>query len=110
MPTKLIRLKDGTLVEVDILSGDVRNIAGGSAETVEKTVAQIEDILETISEPVINSVNKIKQNASVHQVEIEVGLSFEGEGNLYVVKSKSSASLSVKLILNSNTEDNEQSS
>ena len=109
MPTKLIRLKDGPLVEVEVLREDVRDISGGSAEAVEKTVHQLEKIVETISEPIINSIHKLERKASVHQVEVEVGLSFEGEGNLYVVKSKSSASLSVKLTLNSDTTCNEQS-
>lgn len=36
---------------------------------------------------------------NIEQAEIELGLSFEGEGNLYITKSKAGASLTVKLTL-----------
>jgi hypothetical protein len=36
---------------------------------------------------------------NIEQAEIELGLSFEGEGNLYVTKSKLGANLTVKLVL-----------
>jgi hypothetical protein len=36
---------------------------------------------------------------NIEQAEIELGLSFKGEGNLYVTKSKLGANLTVKLVL-----------
>lgn len=35
----------------------------------------------------------------IERAEIELGLSFEGEGNLYVTKSSAGANLKVKLSL-----------
>lgn len=36
---------------------------------------------------------------SIEQAEVELGLSFEGEGNLFVTKSTLGANLKIKLIL-----------
>jgi hypothetical protein len=35
----------------------------------------------------------------IEQAEIQIGFSFEGEGNLYVTKSKAGANLTVKMVL-----------
>jgi hypothetical protein len=35
----------------------------------------------------------------IEQAEVEIGLSFEGQGNLYVAKSAIGANLTVKLVL-----------
>jgi hypothetical protein len=38
----------------------------------------------------------------IEQAEIELGISFEAEGNLYIAKSKTTANLNIKLILKPN--------
>lgn len=99
MSTKLIRLQDGTLVEVEVTPGEARTIAGGQADKVSSSLDRIEPILVNVSKPVIDAWQSLPRHISVEQVEIELGLSFEGEGNIFVTKARAGANLTVTLTL-----------
>ena len=99
MSTKLIRLQDGTLVEVEVTPGEARPIAGGEADKVNSALDRIQPILMNVSKPVIDAWQSLPEHVSVEQVEIELGLSFEGEGNIFVTKAKAGANLTVTLTL-----------
>jgi Trypsin-co-occurring domain 1 len=99
MPTKLIRLQDGTLVEVEVAPGEARAIAGGEAEKVNSALDRIQPILVNVSKSVTDAWRSLPRHISVEQVEIELGLSFEGEGNIFVTKARAGANLTVTLTL-----------
>lgn len=101
MSTKLIELEDGTLVEVEIPSDQPSQISGGFADKVSSKFDKIQPLLVKICQPVTAALEELKQNMDVDQAEVEVGLSFEGEGNIYVTKTKGTANLTVKLTLKS---------
>jgi NTP-dependent ternary system trypsin peptidase co-occuring protein len=100
MPTKLIRLEDGVLVEAEVPSDQVKQIAGGYADKVKATFQRIEPILLSVCRPLSAAWKEISEEANLTEIQVELGLSFEGEGNLFVTKSKASANLTVKLTLN----------
>ncbi len=99
MHTKLIELKDGTLVEVETTEEQAQQIAGGFVENVNTSLDKIQPILMKVSRPIIAAWNELNKDMLIEHAEVELGLSFEGEGNLYVTKSKAGANLIVKLIL-----------
>ena len=99
MATKLIQLQDGTLVEIEVPGDQIEEIAGGFADRVNATFDKIQPILVKICRPITAAWKEISQEMHIDQAEIELGLSFEGEGNLYVTKSKAGANLTVKLVL-----------
>ncbi len=100
MATKLIELKDGTMVEVDVPPGQVQQIAGdGLVDKVSSTFDKIQPILVKTCRPITAAWKEMSKDMDIEQAEIELGLSFEGEGNLYVTKSKAGANLTIKLIL-----------
>jgi len=103
MPTKLIRLDDETLIEVEVLPDEAQAISGGSAEPVntsfDKVFDQIRPTLLKVCKPFANTWKELNQEVKVEQAEVELGFSFEGEGNLYITKAKAGANLSVKLVL-----------
>ena len=99
MPTKLIRLADGTLVEAEVTPGEARPISGGAANKVNTSLEQVQSILVNVCQPVLNAWNTISGQVSIEQVQVEVGLSFEGEGNIFITKVKGSANLTVMLTL-----------
>lgn len=99
MNTKLIELEDGTLVEVEVAEGESQKIAGGLADKVKSSFAKIKPLLINTCEPVVEAWKEIEKKMVIQQAEIELGLSFEGEGNLYITKSKATANLSVKLVI-----------
>lgn len=99
MATKLVQLDDGTLIEVEALSNQVQEISGGFADKVSANFDKIRPILIKTCRPLIDAWNELNKEMSIQQAEIEVGLSFEGEGNLYITKSKAGANLTIKLVL-----------
>ncbi len=99
MPTKLIELDDSTLVEVEVPADQAQQISGGFADKVSATFDKIQPILVKTCRPIIAAWKEINQDMNIDHAEIELGFSFEGEGNLYVTKSKAGANLTVKLVL-----------
>lgn len=103
MPTKLIQLEDGTLVEVEVSPDQVQQVSGGLssriAEKVSASFDQIEPLLLKVCRPVTAAWGQISQHLAVEHAEVELGLSFEGEGNLYVAKATGSANLKIKLLV-----------
>ena len=99
MSTKLIELKDGTLVEIEVPQDQARQISGGFADKVDSTVDKIKPLLLKICKPITSAWKEINKDMNVEGAEVELGLGFEGEGNVYVTKAKASANITVKLIL-----------
>jgi hypothetical protein len=99
MATKLIRLDDETLVEVEVEANQAQPISGGSADIVPSTFDKIRPILLKVCRPIADVWGEINQDMNIEQAEVELGFAFEGEGNLYLVKSKATANLTVKLVL-----------
>ncbi len=99
MPTKLIQLEDGTLVEVEIPPDEASQISGGFVERVNTTFDKIQPLLIKVCRPIAAAWEEINQDMNIEEAEVELGLSFEGEGNLYVTKTKANANLTVKLKL-----------
>ena len=98
MASKLIELDDGTLVEVEVPADQAQRISGVFADKVRTTFDKIQPILVKTCRPVTAAWQEISQEVNIEQAEVELGLSFEGEGNLYVTRSKAGANLTVKLV------------
>jgi hypothetical protein len=99
MATKLIQLEDGTLVEVEVPPDQAQQISGGFADRVNETFDKVRPILVNTCRPIAAAWKEISKEMEIEQAEVQLGLSFEGEGNLYITKSKAGANLTVKLVL-----------
>jgi len=99
MATKLIRLSDGTLVEVEVPAAQARRISGGTADRVNANLGQLDSILVNVCRPLLSAWRALGEGVSIEQAQVEVGLSFEGEGNIFITKAKAGANLTVTLTL-----------
>lgn len=100
MASKLIKLEDGTLVEIEAYGANYEEISGSTAEEkVGAAMANVKPLLLKVVGPIADAWAEINQEMHVEQAEVELGLSFEGEGNLYVTKAKAGANITVKLVL-----------
>jgi len=99
MATKLIELEDGTLVEVVALENEVQQISGGFADKVNSTFDKIKPLLINTCRPIMAAWDELNQDMLIERAEIELGLSFEGKGNIYVTQATAKANLVVKLQL-----------
>ncbi|MEL6159901.1 MAG: CU044_2847 family protein [Cyanobacteria bacterium J06627_32] len=101
MNTTLIRLEDGTLIEVEIPPESSRQISGGSiAKRVESSFDSIKPTLLKACRPIKDVWEELNQEMNINQVEVEIGLNFAVEGDVYIAKSKTEANLKIKLTLN----------
>ncbi|MEO0885219.1 MAG: CU044_2847 family protein [Cyanobacteria bacterium J06648_10] len=99
MATQLIEFQDGPLVEVETSDDQMREVAGRFSQQVETTFEKISDLLVTTCRPIVLACEELGQTADIDGAEVELGLSFESEGNLYITKAKAGANLTVKLLL-----------
>ncbi len=99
MQSKLIRLKDDTLVEVTVSEGRAREISGGLANRVDASFGKVKAILESVCKPISETWQELNRDLSVESAEVQLGLSFESEGNLFITSAKTGANLTVKLTL-----------
>lgn len=99
MTTQLIRLNDGTLVEIEIAGGQPEQISGSAAVKVEGSVQQIRPTLVKVCSAIQEAWKELNKDMLIERAEVELGLSFEGEGNIYITKAKAGANLTVRLIL-----------
>ncbi|OLF06156.1 hypothetical protein BLA60_33000 [Actinophytocola xinjiangensis] len=97
MPSKIIELGDGTLVEVAAAPGESREISGGFTEKVNSTLEQLRPVLAKACEPVLEMCRDLKADNRIDSAEVELGFSFAAEGNLFIAKATSNASVVVKL-------------
>ena len=105
--TKLIRLEDNALIEVEASVDESRQVAGGSAaERVSSTFDKISPLLKKVCTPIANTWQELNKDVYIDQAEVEIGLSFEGEGNLYITKAKTGANLNIKLVMRQKNESN----
>jgi Trypsin-co-occurring domain 1 len=99
MATKLIKLEDGTLIEVEVEEAEARQIAGSVADRVNSTFDKIQPILVKTCRPIMAAWKELNKEMEIEQAEVEIGFSFEGEGNIYITKAKASSNVKVKLVL-----------
>jgi hypothetical protein len=100
VPSKLIELEDGVLIEIDKPTGEVQEIAGGAADRIkDATIDRIKPIILKAAKPIAEVYKELNKEMEVRQAEVELGLGFEAEGNLYITKAKGNANLVVKLTL-----------
>lgn len=104
MATKLIKLEDGTLIEVEVKEESARQIAGSVADKVNSTFDKIQPILVKTCRPIMAAWKELNEEMQIEQAEVEIGFSFEGEGNIYVTKAKASSNVKVKLVLKPSNE------
>ncbi len=99
MATQLIQLKNGLMVEAEAPGQSGEQIAGGVHKLGVSFEEKVKPLLLQICESFANVWQELNQKMSVEQAEVEIGLSFEGEGNLFVTKAKTGANFTVKLTL-----------
>ncbi|MBU1668695.1 hypothetical protein KKC13_09760 [bacterium] len=101
MSKKLIELENGLMMEVDIPQSDIEMISGGSdmVDKVQSSMGTVEKMLVQSVEPIINAYNTLNQEVTLEKAEVEIGIGFSAEGNIFVAKGNANANLKVKLVL-----------
>src|SRR5438552_12428213 len=99
MVSKLIKLNDGILVEVEVASDEVQQISGGAAKKVDATLEKIKPVLLKICHSIAASAETLREDVDLEQLEVEVGMSFDLEGNVYLTKASFGTNVLVRMTL-----------
>ncbi len=102
MSKKLIELENGLLMEVEIPQSEIEMISRGSDDIinrVESSMGTIENILVQSVKPITNVYNALNQEVTLEKAEVEIGIGFSAEGNIFIAKGNANANLKVKLVL-----------
>lgn len=97
MATEIIELLDGTLVEVESSQNQTQQIGGSASRRVSTALESIRPILLRVCQSINNFWKDPDENLIIEKAEIQVGFGFEGEGNLYITKTKANANLLITL-------------
>jgi Trypsin-co-occurring domain 1 len=104
MSSKLIRLKDGTLVEIEVPDDEMSEVNDKNARDVSSSFDKVEPALIKACRPIAAAWTALSQEVEIEQAEVEIGFSFESEGNIYITKAKAASNLKVKLVLKPKSE------
>jgi len=102
MGKKLIGLENGLMMEVEASEDEIQMISGGSDEIVtrvERSMGTVEKMLIQSVDPIVNAYNILNQDVILDSAEVEIGIGFSAEGNVFVAKGSANANLNVKLVL-----------
>ena len=97
MDTKVMQLSDGTFVEVELSQEQVQKVSGGKKRKLDTSFERIIPVLKNVCQPISSVWKELNKELHIEQTEVEIGLSFEGEGNIFITRSKASANLVVKM-------------
>ena len=107
MATRLIELENGILVEAEVSEDEAEATSTNFIKGVKSAFDQVKPILISISRPIAEAWQEINKDMEIEQAEVEVGLNFEGQGNIYIAKGKGGTNLKVKLVLKPKKLENE---
>ena len=98
MSKKLIEIDD-LLIEVE--SEEIEAISGGSdmIEKVDSSMESVKTLLLKSVKPISEAYAVLNQDVVLEKAEIEIGIGFSAEGNIFIAKGKASTNLKIKLIL-----------
>ena len=104
MAMKLIKLDNGLMMEVELSQDEIEQISGGQnrdevIDKVESSMGTIEKILKESVKPIVSAYKTLNQDVVLEKAEVEIGIGFSAEGNIFIAKGKGSANLKVKLVL-----------
>ncbi|NEW59755.1 hypothetical protein GSY74_00525 [Sulfurovum sp. bin170] len=101
MSKKLIELDNGLLMEVEVPQSEIEMISGGNGviEKVDGSIDTIKNLLIKSIRPIAETYKELNKDMIVERAEVEIGISFSAEGNIFIASGKGSANLKVKLVL-----------
>jgi len=101
MAKKLIELDNGLIMEVEIPQNDIEMISssGDMVEKVDQSIGAVESVLIKSIEPIAKAYKTLNQDMILEKAEVEIGIGFSAEGNVFVASGKASVNLKVKLVL-----------
>lgn len=101
----LIRLQDGSLVEVELPEYKRSSLeySSYSATPVSSGLDKLRTALSRIAMPIAQAATEVGEKTKTEaSVEVEIGMGFDAEGRVYITKDKVGSNLNVKFSFRTN--------
>lgn len=100
MASKMIKLEDGTLVEVEVSDRYASEVSSKDAVAIkDATMDKMGSIALSAARSLKGIWSEVNQEMLIDQAQLQLALGFEAEGNLFIAKSKASAGITLTLTL-----------
>jgi len=86
-------------VQVEATGNETQQIDGGPAEKVEAALDKITPVLHHVCQSLVETGKSLRNHVDLEQVEVEVSLSFDLEGNIYIAKTNFGSNILVRMTL-----------
>lgn len=97
MHSRLIELADGIYVEVTAASGEPEEVSGRLAKKVDASLDKLVPVLNRLCAIAGQVLTSEGNGPRPDSAEVEFGIGFEGEGDLYLAKLRTSANVIIRL-------------
>jgi hypothetical protein len=101
MATRFLELRDGVIIEIGAPADVREEMHTSTAERVDTTMEMVGSMLSRILAPIGDAFKGLHDTlnvpVAVDAAEVELGVSFSAEGNLFVAKSKAEGTMKVKV-------------
>jgi len=97
--SQIVELEDGVLIEVESQHGFQPMSGDGKRQKLKSALKDMKPFLTNLAGEFRECMDGMKETARIDQVAVELGVSFEAEGSLFIAKGKTGANLSVTFTL-----------
>ena len=96
----LIRFADGVMVEVSQNPDPISPVSGKSAERMTQAFQAAAEVVSGMLRALVSTSARALRDAGAAEGEIEFGVGFSIEGNVYVTKATGEGNISVRVKVN----------
>jgi len=93
---KMIELKDGVKVDVNISDRDAIEISGN--KVVESSLSNIQGLLKKVVQPVCNTYQELSKDMNIDSAKVTIGIKIDVEGNFILASSGIETHLLIKRV------------
>ena len=101
MATKLLTFNEGVVVEVGVQRDDNQEMSTSAAERLGRSFDSVGLLIQQVVKPIKDAFVHLHDDLAIpvkiDSAEVELGLSFSAEGNIFVTKATGEASLKITL-------------
>jgi Trypsin-co-occurring domain 1 len=100
----IVRFADGVLVEITRNPTPAEPVAGKAVERANQAFQAAAEVLATALKAIVSPVQRAVRDSGAKEAELEFGVAFTVEGNIYVTKVTGEGNITIKVTINGDQE------
>lgn len=95
--TNMVQFQDGVIVEIIHETEEMRAISGGAARKLSSAFSAAGEMITRAMKSIVASTADGLRDAGVSEAEIELGIGFSAEGQVYVAKAAGEGNIKITI-------------